>query len=179
LANLSSQRTISLSAAAPPSSLSYLEPAYPSSDAKSYHTNSSSSYTPNSSSTLNRKSGLVSTRYSPEQRHNSLFSNLQADRRRFPFIPPALEAFVPPDAFSAADVVGPTLQEAVNIIHLDPNETVLDFMYRVNIYQEELNVYAAAPPKRVLSEIRPVNAEIMFDGISKSNLQLDTWSRAM
>ena len=93
----------------------------------------------------------------------ALFSNLQADRRRFPFIPPALEALVDAEAFSAADVAGPTLSDVVNIIHLDFNETVLDFMLRINADQEDLNIHAAAPLQRILSDLGPINAEITLD----------------
>lgn len=93
----------------------------------------------------------------------ALFSNLQADRRRFPFVPKALESISSAHTFEASRVAGPTLQDVVNIIPLHPEETVIEFLHRVANDQEELNKHAAAPLKTVLKEIGPINAEIMID----------------
>jgi len=93
----------------------------------------------------------------------ALFSNTQADRKRFPFIPPTLESLAPPDTFSAMRVAGPTLQDVVNIIPLDPNETALAFMNRVTADQDDLTTYASAPLKTILQDMGPINAEAMLD----------------
>lgn len=93
----------------------------------------------------------------------AIFSNLQADRRRFPFVPKALELLSPAHTFEAGRVAGPTYQDVISIIPLFPEETVLEFMHRVAADQEELNDNAAAPLKTILKEVGPVNAEIMID----------------
>ncbi len=93
----------------------------------------------------------------------ALFSNLQADRRRFPFIPSGLIDLAPPETFSATDVAGPTLQDVVNVIPLHPSEIVLEFMNRVSADQEELNTHAAAPLKTILQDLGPINSEVMLD----------------
>lgn len=93
----------------------------------------------------------------------ALFSNLQADRKRFPFVPKALEALSPAHTFEASDVAGITLQDVINIIPLEPEETVLDFLYRVTDDQTELNEYAAAPLKKIMQDIGPLDSEILLD----------------
>lgn len=92
----------------------------------------------------------------------AIFSNLQADRRRFPFVPKALES-LPGHDFSASNVAGICLQDVINIIPLHPEESVLDFLTRIHLDQEDLNEYAAAPLRSILSQVGPVNAEIMLD----------------
>lgn len=92
----------------------------------------------------------------------AIFSNLQADRRRFPFVPKALES-LPGHDFSASNVAGICLQDVVNIIPLHSEEPILDFLNRIHLDQEDLNEYAAAPLNSILSQIGPVNAEIMLD----------------
>jgi len=94
---------------------------------------------------------------------HAIFTNLQADRRKFPFIPPALEALVPPDAFSATNVAGLTLQDVINIIPLISNESLIDFMGRIHLDQEDLNKYAAAPLKQIMTEMGGINSEILLD----------------
>ncbi|KAK5086880.1 hypothetical protein LTR05_004050 [Lithohypha guttulata] len=93
----------------------------------------------------------------------AVFSNLQADRRRFPFVPKALESLSPAHTFEASNVAGLCLQDVVNIIPLHSEENILDFLHRVYRDQEELNQYASAPLKTLLQTIGPVNAEIMLD----------------
>lgn len=93
----------------------------------------------------------------------AIFSNLQADRRRFPFVPKALEALSPAHSFEASNVAGLTLQDVVNIIPLHSEEKIIDFLHRVTADQEELNEYAAAPMKMLLQELGPINSEIMLD----------------
>lgn len=95
--------------------------------------------------------------------YTALFSNLQADRKRFPFVPKILEALSPAHTFEASDVAGITLQDVINIIPLEPEETVLDLLYRVTDDQAELNEYAAAPLKSIMREIGPLDSEIMLD----------------
>ncbi|KAK5953009.1 putative NRPS-like protein biosynthetic cluster [Knufia fluminis] len=95
--------------------------------------------------------------------NTALFSNLQADRKRFPFIPAALDSLAPPGTFSATNVAGPTLQDVVNIIPLHPLETPLEFMTRIAADQENLSTYASAPLRTLLSELGPIDSEIMLD----------------
>lgn len=93
----------------------------------------------------------------------AIFSNLQADRRRFPFVPRALEAVFPAHTFEASNVAGNTLQDVVNIIPLQSDESILQFLHRIAADQTDLNMYAAAPLKTILENIGPVNSEIMLD----------------
>ena len=93
----------------------------------------------------------------------AIFSNLQADRRRFPFVPRALEALSPAHTFEASNVAGNTLQDVVNIIPLQSDESILQFLHRITADQTDLNTYAAAPLKTILESIGPINSEIMLD----------------
>ncbi|KAK5081389.1 hypothetical protein LTR70_000992 [Exophiala xenobiotica] len=93
----------------------------------------------------------------------ALFSNTQANRKRFPFIPVALESLAPPDTFSATRVAGSTLQDVVNIIPVHHGETVIQFMTCVTADQDDLTTYAAAPLTTILQKIGPINAEVMLD----------------
>lgn len=105
--------------------------------------------------------------------NTALYCSLQADRRRFPFVPKVLEQLSPAHTFEAGRVAGPTLQAVVNILPLYPEEFALAFMHRIAADQEDLNRYAPAPLKSVLKDIGPVNTEIMIDII---RCQIFNWT---
>jgi hypothetical protein len=91
---------------------------------------------------------------------HALFNNFEASRKRFPFIPEGLEA-LNPDVFQASDVNGPVMQGVCNLVSVDPNESIIQYLHRLQMDQRELSVYADAPLKRVIDEL---NADGSGDG---------------
>jgi len=91
---------------------------------------------------------------------HALFNNFEASRKRFPFIPEGLEA-LSPGAFQASDVNGPVMQGVCNLVSVDPNESIVQYLHRLQMDQRELTTYADAPLKRVIEEL---NADGSGDG---------------
>jgi hypothetical protein len=76
---------------------------------------------------------------------HALFSNLEAARTTFPFVPKSME-----NQFEATDIAGPTIEAVINLIEIKPNESVLEFLYRMQDDQTNLTKYASAPLKDIM-----------------------------
>lgn len=92
---------------------------------------------------------------------HAVFSNHEASRASFPFVPKAMAA-LSPKLFEATDVSGPTFQNVINLIEVrrgggggggedEDDETVLAFLKRVQAEQALLTKYAAAPMRQIMS----------------------------
>jgi len=105
---------------------------------------------------------------------HALFNNFEASRRRFPFIPDGLET-LSSGAFQASDVNGPVMQGVCNLVCVDPNESIVQYLHRLQMDQRELTTYADAPLKRVIEEL---NADGSGDGdmtVEVHRTQFLTW----
>lgn len=78
---------------------------------------------------------------------HAFFSNFEAARTRFPFVPDKDD---PPDAM---DVAGPTFNTVLNLVALHPEETVLGFLNRIQHDQANLTKYASVPWHEVFPRI--------------------------
>lgn len=84
---------------------------------------------------------------------HAVFSNFEACRGGFPFLPRSLEVL---GHFDAADVSGPTFTSVINVLEvLRPGEGALGLLRRVQEDQEELTRYAAAPAQLIKDELGP------------------------
>lgn len=84
---------------------------------------------------------------------HAVFSNFEACRGGFPFLPQSMEAL---GHFDAADVSGPTFMSVINVLEvLRPGEGALGLLRRVQEDQEELTRYAAAPAQLIRDALGP------------------------
>lgn len=83
---------------------------------------------------------------------HALFSNLEASRMRFPFVPKALGSLEGYE-FEASDVAGPTIETVINFVEIKPEEHVLAFFERMQEEQNNLTKYAAAPLGDVMATL--------------------------
>lgn len=84
---------------------------------------------------------------------HAVFSNFEACRGGFPFLPRSMEAL---GHFDAADVSGPTFTSVINVLEvLRPGEGALGLLRRVQEDQEELTRYAAAPAQLIKDALGP------------------------
>ncbi|KAI2816485.1 hypothetical protein CBS147321_5166 [Aspergillus niger] len=79
-----------------------------------------------------------------------LLLNVEAARGRFPFLPSSFPREGPLDG---ARVAGPTLTGNVERITFDPNETVMQLLYRAQAQQALITRHANAPWRRILQEL--------------------------
>lgn len=83
----------------------------------------------------------------------AVFSNFEACRGGFPFLPRSVEAL---GCFDAADVSGPTFTSVINVLEvLRPGEGALRLLVRVQEDQEELTRRAAAPAQLIKDALGP------------------------
>lgn len=80
---------------------------------------------------------------------HALFTNHEASRTYFPFVPKAVMDLAPKQ-FEATDVSGPTYQNVTNLVEIQESETVLAFMGRVQEEQTLLTKHAAAPWREIM-----------------------------
>lgn len=88
---------------------------------------------------------------------HALFTNHEASRTYFPFVPKAMAA-LDPKLYEATDVSGPTYQNVINLIEVGregggSEETVLEFLRRVQGEQTLLTKHAAAPLRQIMGGI--------------------------
>ena len=81
---------------------------------------------------------------------HALFSHLEAQRARFPFVPSSVSLL---GDFDAADVAGPTISGVIDLLALRPDETVLQFIRRVQDEQTQLTQFAGVPWHEVVSQL--------------------------
>lgn len=85
---------------------------------------------------------------------HAVFTNHEASRNNFPFVPKTLAA-LDPKLFEATDVSGPTYQNVINVVEVDRSgsgkETVLGFLRRVQAEQALLTKYSAAPMREIMA----------------------------
>lgn len=80
---------------------------------------------------------------------HALFTNHEASRTFFPFIPKAMIGLAP-SQYEATDVSGPAYQNVTNLVEIKEEETVLAFLERMQEEQTLLSKYAAAPLKEIM-----------------------------
>lgn len=94
------------------------------------------------------KSALVLVNTHLTGHTHALFSNLEAARTTFPFVPKVLES-----QFEATDVAGPTIQTVLNFVEVKNEEKVIDFLLRMQDDQINLTKHASAPLKELVSAL--------------------------
>ena len=81
---------------------------------------------------------------------HALFSNLEAARTNFPFI---TKAMAERGQYEATDVAGPCIQGVVNLVQIKPDESVANFLIRMQEDQTNLTKYASAPLRDLISSL--------------------------
>jgi len=89
---------------------------------------------------------------------HALFSNVEAARTTFPFIPKAL--FTLSD-FEATDVAGACFESVINLVEIRPREKVIDFIRRMQDDQTHLTAFGSAPWLEILKGLSAEDASIM------------------
>lgn len=93
------------------------------------------------------KSALALLAISRTNHSHAFFVSLEAARSRFPFVPDQ------EDPADAIDVAGPTFNGVMNLVAFQPEETVLDFLNRMQQDQNNLTSYVNVPWHEVLPRI--------------------------
>ncbi len=70
---------------------------------------------------------------------HALFSNLEAAHTAYPFI---TKAMADSGQYEATQVAGPTIQSVINLVGIKPEETVAEFLQRMQSDQTNLTEYA-------------------------------------
>ncbi|KAI3394047.1 hypothetical protein diail_3266 [Diaporthe ilicicola] len=83
---------------------------------------------------------------------HAVFSNFEACRSGFPFLPKSMEAL---GHFDASDVSGPTFTSVINVLEVKSGESALGLLMRVQEDQEELTRHAAAPAQLIKDALGP------------------------
>lgn len=83
---------------------------------------------------------------------HALFTNFEAVRRRFPFIPVSLE-LLNPEAYEAANVNGPVMEGVCNLVEVPRSETAISLLKRMQAEQLELTKHAHAPLRRIIEAL--------------------------
>ncbi|KAF1356316.1 hypothetical protein BDV97DRAFT_394251 [Delphinella strobiligena] len=81
---------------------------------------------------------------------HALYSSLEANRTTLPFVPSSLNQRLDLDL---ADMPGPMYTRTIDLLHIDPTETVLAFLARVVETQKQLTRYAGAPLREVYDRL--------------------------
>ncbi|TLD14772.1 Acyl-CoA synthetase family member 2 [Venturia nashicola] len=90
---------------------------------------------------------------------HALFSNLEAARTTFPFLPKSLQES---GKWEATDVAGPTISSVINLIPIpDPSEPVLAFLTRLQVDQENLTKYASTPWREMMASLGPEGGALL------------------
>ena len=76
--------------------------------------------------------------------------------RSWPFIPPALEDYLP----NPMDIDGPTVEWALNLYSVDHTETLLSFMQRIKVEYAEMQKHVHAPWDRIQKEM-PIEGSML------------------
>lgn len=82
---------------------------------------------------------LVTTR---TNHSHAVFLSLEAGRSKFPFLPSSVAS---QGNYNAMDVAGPTFSGVINLVAFRPEETVLDYLVRVQKTQASLSKHAMVP----------------------------------
>lgn len=88
---------------------------------------------------------------------HAVFSTWDASREYIPFTTASSPL---PAHFKASDVAGQLINPLLNLISLQPGETKLEFLERLQSEQTEHGKYAAAPFKEVMKAMDPETAEM-------------------
>ena len=75
--------------------------------------------------------------------------NVWVSGRSWPFVPDWIEKLLPP----AMGIDGPTAQWILNMIQVDDNESIIDFLKRLVTDQQEIQLYQHAPWQKVVAEL--------------------------
>lgn len=83
---------------------------------------------------------------------HALFTNFEAVRMRFPFIPASVEA-LNPEAYEAANVGGPVMEGVCNLVEVPHEETAISLLTRMQAEQLELTKHGHAPLRRIIDAL--------------------------
>ena len=89
---------------------------------------------------------------------HAVFSNVEAARTTFPFVPKALYEL---GNFEATDVAGACFESVINVVEIRPHERVADFIQRMQVDQNNLTAHSSAPWLEILKALSPEDASIM------------------
>ncbi|KAK4443049.1 hypothetical protein QBC34DRAFT_443652, partial [Podospora aff. communis PSN243] len=85
---------------------------------------------------------------------HAMFAQVEAERKRWPFLPKSL------GDYPASDVGGLTIQTVNNLVAIDPNESVIALLKRMQESQTLQTKYASAPRALVMDALGPESAEL-------------------
>lgn len=93
---------------------------------------------------------------------HALISNYEAARSSFPFWPDTLRHLPGPNGstladLDASDVAGPTMNAVTNLISVDPTETTLAFLTRLQADQLQLTAHSHAPWRRIIDALNTLH----------------------
>lgn len=121
------------------------------------------------------KAAVALLSISRTQHTHALFSNLEASRTRFPFVPTAL-SLLEGQQFEASDVAGPTIELVTNLVVFKREESVLEFLERMQDDQNNLTKYAAAPLGEVMSSLGEEVGAMVLESLES---QVVSWAPGM
>ena len=90
--------------------------------------------------------------------HHALFCNLDS-ARKWPFLQDWIVKTLP----NPLDIAGPTMGCTINILSVNSNETVLDFLRKLQEDQIEQSQYADAPFRDIMGHLSDEEAQIIHD----------------
>lgn len=105
---------------------------------------------------------------------HALFSNFEAVRTRFPFIPASLE-LLNPEAYEAANVNGPVMEGVCNLVEVPRSETAISLLKRMQAEQLELTKHAHAPLRRVIEALNATGTGAGDMVVETHRTQFLTW----
>lgn len=91
---------------------------------------------------------------------HALFSSLDAGRAALPFVPESLGAAAD---LNPADMPGPMFQRLANLIHVDPAETLEDYLLRVQELQAGQTRHCHAPLNAICEALGDEAGEMVLD----------------
>ena len=108
---------------------------------------------PELSAPLVLMTALILVNVSRTKHSHGFYCKLEGNRERFPFVPEGLPAL------DGADVAGPTLTAACQMIPVDRNETALQMLKRMRALQDEQHRHTGAPWKTLIEELNADGSE--------------------
>ena len=112
---------------------------------------------------------ILNTRITGQR--TAIFANYDAGRS-WPFLSPWLSAHLP----NAMDIPGPTWQGVVNKVTIDPHESVLQLLQRMQTLQSEQTLNAHAPLFAIKAQLGEKDGEVFEDALRR---QVFNWLPGM
>ncbi|KAJ5165653.1 AMP-dependent synthetase/ligase [Penicillium coprophilum] len=120
------------------------------------------------------KSALALLHVQQTGHDHAVFSNVQAGRTAWPFMPTTFASNDSLGLFDeATDVAGPLLQSVTNLIKISPDESVLDMLMRLQADQQALTQHAHAPWPAIENALDQANGSHYITGSASSHRGLN------